>query len=145
MLARYAVLTSALALSACSSEPVQVYAQDYVSDGLPVLPGRIVVAPTRFAPEFDWSVVADSVLYPEFARRTRVEETVVLDVIVGTDGRAVSVDPLATDAPGTLAPYPLLVEASVMGLRAARYRPTPADTVRFRVGVSFRLVHPSAG
>ena len=148
MLIRWLVVCGGMALSACSAlqnEPERIVREDFLIEGAPIYPGRIEVRPAQWAPDFDWATVADSVLYPQFAQRARIEETVVLDVVVAPDGRAVSATPLADDAPAPLAPHNLLVEASVMGLRAALYRPAPRDTVRFRLGVSFRLVRPGAG
>lgn len=99
---------------------------------LQLAPPVVAVAPSEptEGPALDWNAVADSVTYPELARRAQVGGGVAATVRVTDAGRASSVEVhgLVGAEAGGSAPESL-VRAAADGLMRARYRPVGRDAV----------------
>ena len=88
---------------------------------------------------FDWSAVEDSITYPEFAHRARLDGTVPIEIVIDPEGAA-STAFFAPYDEGEAEPNELLVKAATRGLQRALFSPAPGDTLRARVLVRFSLV-----
>ena len=99
---------------------------------LRLAPSVVAVTPSELtqAPEYDWNAVADSVTYPELARRARVEGGVAATVRVNDSGQASSVEVhgLVGAAPSGSA-YDMLSLAAKDGLARALYRPASSRAI----------------
>ncbi|WP_179271125.1 TonB family protein [Rubricoccus marinus] len=103
-------------------------------------PPVVVVAPVdpRDQPLADWNAVADSVGYPELARRARIEATVPATVRLDARGRAARVEVSSASAI-----HVMLRDAAEDGLKSAVYEPAQRGTNPFAGDVDVVVIFRS--
>ena len=89
-------------------------------------PPVVAVTPSELAqgPGYDWNAVADSVTYPEFARRAGIEGGVAATVRVNDSGQAASVEVHGFVGSAPYGGGQMLSDAAAEGLARAPYRPS---------------------
>lgn len=85
---------------------------------------------------FDWSALAESVVYHEFALRAGIEGEVPVDVVVSADGRLVASRVPEEEMPRLMG---LLAPAALAATRGAPIASAPPYQTATRIVVEFRL------